>query len=135
MNTLSGPMFESKESDCFKSIFGKEGAHYNLYSTAPGKGMEALKQIFPDAKADELNFALFSTSGVHGTYNTIEESEQHLNNPENEDLFGEITFVIVHPRLCCLRYGNCNPQNIGDIEYLKSLRKSSYEVVQKIGKA
>lgn len=38
----------------------------------------ALRGMFPDAKADDMNFVLFSTSGVHGTYNTIEEAEKHL---------------------------------------------------------
>lgn len=109
------------------------GAHYSVMRKADGvEGMAALRGMFPDAKADELNFVLFSTSGVHGTYNTIEEAETHLNVGDDEG-FAEVTFVIVHPRLVALRYGCCDPANQDDIDYLKRLRASSHEVVVTIG--
>lgn len=82
-----------------------------------------------------MNLVLFSTSGVHGTYNTIEEAETVINGtakPEDEQIT-EITFLIVHPRLVALRYGVCNPKNQKDIDYLKKLRASSHAVLAKIG--
>ena len=110
-----------------------ERAHYSVMRKAPGvEGMAALRGMFPDAKANELNFVLFSTSGVHGTYNTIEEAEKHLAGNDDEG-FAEVTFVIVHPRLVALRYGCCDPANQDDIDYLKRLRASSHEVVVTIG--
>lgn len=108
-------------------------AHYSVMRKQPGvDGMDALRGMFPDAKANELNFVLFSTSGVHGTYNTIEEAEQFLKGDDAEG-YSEVTFVIVHPRLVAMRYGVCNPQNQDDIDYLKLLRASSQETVAGIG--
>lgn len=133
---LSGPMFEPAEGNFFRSLFSKTGAHYNIYSAGreAADGMAAIRQIFPDGEADELNFCLFSTSGVHGSYQTIEEAEEHLNKP-SEETHGDVTFLIVHPRIVCLRYGNCQPQNADDISFLKKLRASSWRAVKKIGES
>lgn len=125
-------LFEPAESGVFKSSFGKSGAHYNIYGVRDENGMTALRQMFPEGKADELNFCLFSTSGVHGMYNTIEEAEEHLKKP-SEETSGSVTFLIVHPRIVCLRYGNCEPQNTDDIAFLKKLRASSWRATKKIG--
>lgn len=115
----------------------KDSGHYSIMAKETGiTGMDALRGMFPDALADELNFVLFSTSGVHGTYNTIEEAERALAGEVDEDgdeLCREVTFVIVHPRLVSLRYGVCDPESSEDIEYLKKLRRSSFEAVAKIG--
>jgi hypothetical protein len=96
------------------------------------EGMNVLREMFPDASANDLNFVLFSTSGVHGTYNTIEEAERYLKGEEEEGA-AEVTFVIVHPRLVAMRYGVCNPANQDDIDYLKSLRASSHKAASCIG--
>jgi len=93
-------------------------------------GIDALNIMFPEGEANELNFVLFSTSGVHGTYNTIEDEEQEIYN------MGQpigITFLIVQPRIVSLKYGNCKPQNKEDIDYLKKLRESSMKAIAKIG--
>lgn len=110
-----------------------DSAHYSVMRKARGvEGMDALRAMFPAAEANELNFALFSTSGVHGTYNTIEEAERHLDGDSPEG-FAEVTFVIVHPRLVAMRYGVCNPANQDDIDYLKRLRESSHKAAAGIG--
>jgi hypothetical protein len=128
---LSGPMFEPQATDVWKSIHRKGGAHYNTFSTAtPCDGMRGLRQMFPEGEADDLNFVLFSTSGIHGSYCTIEDVEERWKRGERSDL----TFLIVHPRIVCLRYGNCEPQTAEDFEFLKKLRDSSWKSVQGIGK-
>ncbi len=110
-----------------------DSAHYSVMRKAPGiEGMDALRGMFPDADANDLNFVLFSTSGVHGTYNTIESAERFLKG-EDEEGFAEVTFVIVHPRLVAMRYGTCNPLNQEDIDYLKRLRESSRKAAAGIG--
>ena len=111
----------------------QDSAHYSVMRLAvPKTGMDALREMFPEAKADELNFVLFSTSGVHGTYNRIEEAESFLLG-ESDDGFAEVTFVIVHPRLVAMRYGVCNPETQDDIDFLKALRESSWMVARAIG--
>lgn len=117
----------------WKNIDGSNGAHYSIMRRSDGvEGIDALRGMFPDGEADAMNFVLFSTSGVHGTYNTIEDAESHLEH-EHEESCGEVTFLIVHPRLVALRYGNCTPQNKDDIEYLKRLRESSMKAIAGIG--
>lgn len=123
-------MFESSDG----SVFKKQGAHYNIFCIPESEGMKQLRQFFPDGEADELNFVLFSTSGVHGHYGTIEEVG--VQDPDAPDEPGpdDVTFVIIHPRLVCMRYGNAKPQGPEDIAFLKKLRESSWRAVQKIGK-
>jgi len=112
----------------------KDSAHYSVMKKLKwATGMRALKEMFPDAGADETNFVLFSTSGVHGTYNTIEEAEAVIAGTAHEDGFAEVTFLIVHPRLVALRYWTCHPESMQDIEFLKALRASSHQVVARIG--
>jgi hypothetical protein len=111
----------------------RDSAHYSVLRLKKNaNGMGALRCMFPDGKADELNFVLFSTSGVHGTYNTIEEAEQYISGLDDDGI-SEVTFVIIHPRLVAIRYGACNPKNNADIEYLKQLRESSHKIVLSIG--
>ena len=84
-------------------------------------GMDRLREIFPDGEANQMNFCLFSTSGVHGSYWTIEEVE--LNQSP------EVTFLIVHPRLVAMQYGNVEPKTAEDFAFLKKLRQSSKDVI------
>lgn len=126
---LSGPMFERNSANFKKIIPSRDdtGAHYSIWEIKGG--MAALREMFPEGKANELNFVLFSTSGVHGSYTTLEE----LNfDEDSEDHDDTITVLIVQPRLVCLRYGTftVTPE---DVEWLKELRRSSMEQVVKIG--
>ena len=111
--------------------------------------------MFPNGKANELNFVLFSTSGVHGTYITIEDiekgfkkygnepsflSDEDLDNPNADpskvpdDWSGtQLTICVVHPRIVGVGYGNIEVKP-EDISFLKKLRKTSWAAVQKIGK-
>lgn len=143
--TLSGPMFEPSEDTFFKSVSGKSGGHYNSFYIKDETGMEMLRQWFPDGEANEFNQVLFSTSGVHGTYQTIEEIEASLlkygDNAEFEDeeypddyKLPELTVVIIQPRLCTMRHGNVKVR-FGDIQFLKTLRQSSWDEFIKIGRA
>lgn len=103
-----------------------DSAHYSVMKVMHGHNpMDSLRAMFPDARADEMNFVLFSTSGVHGLYTTIEEAET------NRAL--GVTFLVVHPRLVALRYGHCDPANDDDFAFLKALRKSSLEAMVQIG--
>lgn len=134
---LSGPMFEPAKSDLWESTHRKSGAHYNTYGTRDANGMDALRQMFPDGEAGELNFCLFSTSGIHGMYTTIEEAEEDFNrggkDSDGQETTPQVTFLIVHPRIVCLRYGNCNPLTADDFVFLKKLRKTSWAATAKIG--
>ena len=102
------------------------GCYYSILELDKwSTGMEELRELFPDAEANDLNFVLFSTSGVHGSYNKIEDFEAGKVD--------RITFVVVQPRIVCMRYGNVKPQNQDDIDFLKALRSSSWLVASQIG--
>lgn len=149
---LSGPIFQPAENGCGYSTIcensynktlncfkPKSGGHYNHYSVIKEMAITLLRRIFPRGEANELNFVLFSTSGVHGTYNMIEDAEKVLTTApidldKDDCCLSEITFVIIQPRLCTIYYGNCEPKNIEDIKFLKKLRQSSWDIVQEIGK-
>lgn len=115
--------------------------HYSIIKLNHNEAMEQLRDMFPTGQANSNNFVLFSTSGVHGTYTTIEEIEHSLHSYPNGYDGGEppddycapsLTFLIVQPRICTLWYGNAKV-TLSDIEYLKRLRQSSAEAAQKIG--
>jgi len=111
-----------------------ESVHYSVMRCAKGKGMIGLREMFPNGKADSLNFVLFSTSGVHGTYSTIEEVQASFEaGHQGDDICTDVTFLIVHPRIVALRYGNAEPQSMDDINFLKTLRASSLEAMSSIG--
>lgn len=84
--------------------------------------MDTLRRWFPEGRANDLNFVIFSTSGVHGTRYTIEDAE------EREGLV-PVTFLLICPRTVKTYWGNCIPQTAEDFDFLKRLRASSREVL------
>lgn len=142
MATLSGPMFMPSSDPYRRSSFDKQGAHYNIYAThTPDTALQMLREWFPDgAGINYMNFVLFSTSGVHGMYTTIEEVEQDIkeygdNPPDDDDEYHprEVTFLLVQPRIVGLTYGNCACRTLDDVKFLKRIRELSWLATQQIG--
>lgn len=140
---VSGPMFEPASHGYWESLHKKSGAHYNTYGlavdgmTRDDLGMAALRELFPAGEAFEEDFVLFSTSGVHGMYTTIEAAEAEWRaGPDTweEGIPPQVTFLILHPRIVCTRHGNCEPQSEDDFAFLKKLRASSWERMQQTGR-
>ena len=105
--------------------------HYRVFA-CHGSGMEALRDMFPKGIANELNAVLFSTSGVHGSYFTIEEIETWDEETE-ESPRPSLTFLVIQPRTVTLRYGECEPESPEDFAFLKRLRQSSWAALLGIG--
>jgi hypothetical protein len=99
--------------------------HYSIRDQI--RTVDDLRAYFPEPVADEMNFCLFSTSGVHGSYTTIEQAEL-----ATEDYGNEVTVLVVQPRRVMLAYGNVTvtPETA---PYLKALRASSLAAVARIG--
>lgn len=146
-----GPMFEPARHSGMEKVVSNSGsgAHYSVWHLDsnrgrpdPDIGMESLKRLFPDGTANDLNFVLFSTSGVHGCYTTIEQIEAGLErygddfDPGDDwpaDWSGDtLTVLVVQPRIVCLRCGNVRVRK-ADIAWLKGLRASSQDAVMLIG--
>jgi hypothetical protein len=104
------------------------GDHYTIAACRKAEdGMAALRECFPTGEPDKMNVVLFSTSGVHGTYTTIEDVEKNLSADE------EVTWLHLQPRKVTIRYGTCIPRTVEDIAFLKVLREKSHAALAKIG--
>jgi len=111
---------------------GRDDNPYYSVLALDGDGMEALRQLFPDGEANEMNAVLFSTSGVHGTYCLIEAVEEDMQRAEREGP-RDVTFCVIQPRIVCMRYGCAEPRTAHDIAFLKKLRASSARALAGIG--
>lgn len=99
-----------------------------MYKAEKLKSIEHLRELME--KVNELNFCLFSTSGIHGSYVKIEG----LFIPNGEGgIIDEITVLVIRPRLVSMFYGTIKVQP-SDVEYLKELRQLSWDAVGRIGK-
>lgn len=97
------------------------------YQNQQLEGIEQLKSIFPDGEADERNWCVLSTSGVHGFYTTLDDLEQEYKNG-NEDL--SVTVLVIMPRLVSMLYGHINI-TLDDVPYLRKLVSSSLKYMCK----
>lgn len=91
-------------------------------------GMTALRKLFPNGEADSMNMVMFSTSGVHGHYFTIEDMEAKVPGADS------VTFMVIQPRLVVLRYGNVKPETKEDFAFLKKLRSTSWTAMANVGR-
>lgn len=97
----------------------------------PKDGLGILMDLFPDAKADGLNFVIFSVNDVYGDV-TIEEAEAEVGFLEYDDVNElPLGFLILNPRNCKMFFGACIPDDAEDIRFLKALRSSSVDVISK----
>lgn len=121
-------------------------SYYSINKIKENEAMDFLKGLFPEGEANELNFCLFSTSGIHGHYCTIEDGEEQLSllqkddeeskekyYQQHEDGKPNVTFLVICPRIIRISYGNVPIENKEDVEYLKKLRASSTAAASKIG--
>ena len=82
-----------------------------------------------------LLFIMFSTSGVHGTYETLDEIEHIIKHgkytdgtpyAEGEDEgrpLPDLTVLIIHPRTVVLKYGNIIVETLDEVKFLRKLVK------------
>jgi hypothetical protein len=142
---VSGPMFQPSRDEFRESCSGNDGGHYNVFRMrSEALGLRFLRRLFPRGEADDLDFVLFSTSGVHGSYATLEEVLCGVTKypfgfgPDDEwpeDYHGDtITFLLVEPRIVSMTYGNAKIQP-EDGPFLFKLRESSWAAVRRIGAA
>lgn len=100
---------------------------YEVQKIPAETGMAVLKSIFPDGEANDLNFCLFSTSGTHGSYLSIEDVAASLRSEEPK----ELTVLVIQPRTVRMLYGSIAVQT-DDIPYLIRLRESSRRIAAKL---
>jgi hypothetical protein len=110
----------------WKEISGAGKRDYCIWELLdPTQGLTVLKALFPAAEADGMNFVMFSTSGVHGSYQTIEQEQKAPGTG--------VTFMVIQPRLVLTRYGVVYPKSEEDFAFLKKLRATSWEAMTEVG--
>lgn len=88
-----------------------------------------LKAFFENDKADHMNMLMGSTSGIHGSYTTLDDLE--MPDPETAADNAEsgfdmshpeaFTFVVIQPRVCRLTYGTIGIRSIDDMNWLRNI--------------
>lgn len=110
--------------------------HPFTYEFIELRSMREVKTIFPTGEADERNWLFVATGGYHGTERGLNEAEKVLRGAE--DSYSEtmengktfVTVLVVHPRLCVLKYGEIQV-NLEELKLLRQLVKSSLEAIQR----
>lgn len=116
---------------------------YKLNHTEDGnhETEQYLREQFPNGEIarESLTVCIFSTSGVHGCYTTIEAAERQLNHPRNdlyysqyEDSVPTVTYMIIHLRSIKIIYGNIEV-TAENLDFLKKVRASSQLFLAKMG--
>jgi hypothetical protein len=125
------------------SMNGEAGRHYTCNSIV-GDAMEILRSFEPD----DINWVFLSTSGVHGSYCSLDAIERALwdatddearaddfatDDPEwTRDTERDVTVLIVLPRMVTTCYGNATIRTREDVALLRRLTEQTIAGVMKL---
>jgi hypothetical protein len=101
-----------------------EGKNWKIFRI---EDMSTIRSIFPDGEADERNWLLCSTSGIHGSYTKMDEIARSWDVPKEDverHVGHRLTVLVIHPRIVSMGYGDIKIQK-EDIPYLMQLVQSS----------
>lgn len=110
------------------------GQHYTLWSI---DDIGDVRGVFGDLENVDytLNWLFVGTSGVHGTYLTLDDLDEMLTRPEDDETRHTVTVLIVSPRIVRMEYGDI-PISREDIPYLREcVRKTLAGVRPEQGRA
>jgi hypothetical protein len=99
-------------------------AHYSIGSEI--KNMDDLRAIFPTGEANGINWCLLSTSGVHGTYEALDDAGRVED--DGYVLPYEVTVLVIFPRLVSMRCGHIPYEEV-DAPWLRRLVSSSLAAI------
>ena len=108
-----------------------------LYQVIEIRRMAEVRATLGDngENVNQLNWCFVGTSGNHGTYTNLDEAVEILEGTSEGYAKAKggkwwVTVLIVHPRLCVLKYGEIEVTK-DDIDYLRIVvRKTLEEVVK-----
>ena len=99
------------------------------YLTVKINSLAEVKHVFSDGRADEYNWLLLSTAGVHGSYATLHSLKDrrkrafHLGEKTES-----ITVLLIKPRQVILGWGEIEIEAT-DIPYLEKLVLTSLRAI------
>ena len=106
-----------------------ESAHYSVYSLGETEKerWETLRTTFENGP-NEMNLLIGSTSGIHGSYATLDDLEnpnsEYRQEMEEEGFFindeEAFTVLVIQPRLCSLMYGTIGIHSKEDFNWLRT---------------
>ena len=101
------------------------GGHYSMYRV---NSVAALRELLGNGATVDwtLNWLFLSSSGVHGSYETLDEAAEYL--AEGED--SSITVLLVQPRRVQVYYGHV-PVRADDIPWLREMVRKTLAGVAK----
>ena len=85
---------------------------------------EYLKAYFENDKADHMNMLMGSTSGIHGTYTTLDDLENpaYIALAELDISHHEtFTILVIQPRIVRMTYGTVGIRSQKDIDWLRDI--------------
>lgn len=91
------------------------------YTVTEIRSMQELRGMFPDGQADALNWLFLSTSGIHGSYGTLDGW-----TPDAP----WITVLVLAPRMVRARYGEIEI-TAEDIPWLRRVVETTITEVAK----
>jgi hypothetical protein len=122
-----------------------DSAYYSIYKASEDEAWEVLHGIFDDVseKFDRipdftLNWLFLSTSGIHGTYTTLDILRNERLYPDEldpadydyEEPCTLVTFLIVSPRICRIIYGNVMVSTEEEDQWLRDKVQKTLEGIK-----
>jgi hypothetical protein len=101
----------------------KQHGYYMVKHIPGDDGMGTLRAIFDDTTDYTMNWLFLSTSGVHGSYTTLDDVEVA------EDGTFRITALVVKPRIVQAVYGTITA-HVDDIPWLREVVRKTLEGVE-----
>ena len=116
----------------------RRSAHYNVYSlgSTEKERWETLHKVFENGP-NEMNLLIGSTSGIHGSYVTLDDLEnpnsEYRQEMEEEGFFIDdeeaFTVLLIQPRLCSLMYGTIGIHSKEDFNWLRQIIDQSVQEI------
>lgn len=119
-----------EEFDFFKQVeIESSSIKMDSYKVNKGLDMDFIHKVFDYTKEEghtdyTMNWLILSTSGIHGSYTTLDTLEND-NGLDEDSLWkneiATITAMIIQPRRCCIAYEGEMEIKRSDIPYLRTI--------------
>jgi hypothetical protein len=91
--------------------------------------MDELKELFPDYVDYTFNWLFLSTSGVHGSYLTIDDLEKCIKS--DPEFVPSITVLVVQPRTVKIFYGDLEEISVDDFKWLRQAVEKTIDAIKR----
>lgn len=119
--------------------YSRCGGHYTT-NAIEGDAMEIVRDLEPD----DINWVFLSTSGVHGSYASLDDvellwtdperyrKENHMEDSEALPDEEDVTVLIVLPRMVTTAYGTATVRSLDDVALLRQRVEQTLAGIEKL---